>query len=291
MPTLAEQPNPRSNQIQRICPPCDQFRPNDLQCRLVQGEASWIHKIFENRPCRAREFLEEFLRRRLSRLYDSAGAAREDAEDLASAVVLDLLERPPVGFFRHFDLPEIRQFLAGRALQRYHDHRRKGEGRMRCGNCGHHGIRNSEHRCLHPDPDHDWSGKKVRASENPRQFAPPCVHYVGGRPRQSSKPIDEELAAGRADAGPHPDENLAQDDQRRLLLDVLVAIQRERPTPYFVLFSFYFQHRKLEEIASVLKCSSRTIKRYKVEAEEFLLKELNRRGISSLDEILATAVA
>ena len=133
MPATAEPPDSRSDQIQRVCSPCEHFVEDAFQCRLARNATQWLHKIFESRPCRPREFLEEFLRRRLSRVYDSAAAAREDAEDLASAVVLDLMERPPVGFFRHFDLPEVRQFLAGRALQRYHDFRRKGEGRMRCG--------------------------------------------------------------------------------------------------------------------------------------------------------------
>lgn len=264
------------------CPPCRHFLPENRECHLVRlGEKSFL-EIFDGKRCRPREFLEQFLTRRLMRRYGSRSAARHDAEEIASSVVIDLLNRPPERFFRSFDLNGQRQFLAARAVQREVDFRRSVEGRVRCGNCSFHHASGKDRRCDHPGPDHYWSGRAVKASEDPRRFQPPCDKYRSGRLEEGYDSVERADPALLASDGPAPEAEVAMKERDDLLVDCLAGVQRSCPHCHRALLMAFFEGKTNEEIAGVMGVSDKSIKRYRAQGLELLKSEMERRGISDL---------
>ena len=139
-----EIPREDLDQIPRVCEPCDQFASDTAECRAIAFSQRVFLTVFEDRRCKPREFLVQFLRGHLSRRYGPARADR--AEDIASRIVVELFENPPPGALPSPDLIGLRRFLAARAVQRVVDDLRETTGRIRCGNCLHHQTLPDGHR-------------------------------------------------------------------------------------------------------------------------------------------------
>jgi len=271
----------REAQIVAVCRPCDQFIEQGLECRLLRRAGEWFRSVFENKRCRPREFLESFLRRRLARF----GRDRDEhVQDIASEVVLDLMQRPPRGPFTSNDLIGLRRLLAGRTIQVQIDYVRKLEGRVRCGNCAHHHVRLDQQRvCMHPDPKHPWTGREVQASLDPRSFEPACNTYRSRREKAAEivKEDDFDAIHSRTEL---PDAALANKERAAVLLDCMAEVQRTDAKAAFAVLMYYFKNKTNEEIAKALDATVRTVSRYKDKGLELLRDELAQRGIQGAME-------
>jgi RNA polymerase sigma factor (sigma-70 family) len=270
-------------QIHEVCPPCDHYIEISLECRLLYAQAPEYLQIFDDKRCRPRVFLIRFFTIRLRRTGETNVADR--AEDLAHTVVHRLLERSQNPSFLSRDLIGQRRFLAARAQQILIDERRRAEGRMRCGNCRHHGRGERGQRvCRHPRGDHYWSGREVVASEDPRRFDPPCERYEA---RLGPKSLEEAPQGWEpAAAGPDPLAVLEESESLSIATECFGAVQKESPELWRILQLFFFEQRTLGEIASSLGVSSKTVLRRKTEALALLQTKLAARGVRSLEAIV-----
>lgn len=274
-----------SDLVLEICPPCGQFIPESRECRFVKLGDAWFIRIFDGMRCRPREFLEKFLTRRLMRRYGSASAARYDAEEITSTVVMDLVQRPPDRFFRSYDLIGQRQFLASRAVQKEVDFRRAVEGRMRCGNCAHHLVEGRVRRCHLDLAGHFWSGKTVKASEDPRRFKPPCDKYRSHRLEEVYDSPEREDPGLLASTARLPETEVSLQERNEVLLDCLAAVQKASPNAHRALVLAFFEHKTNDEIAGVMACSDKSVKRYRAQGLELLKREMSARGVRDLDAV------
>lgn len=269
-------------QIQDTCSPCDHYIEVSLECRLLYADSPEYLQIFEDKRCRPRVFLIRFFEIRLRRTRESNVADR--AEDLAHTVIHRLFERSGTPSFLSRDLIGQRRFLAARAQQTLIDERRRQEGRMRCGNCRHHGRGERGRRvCRHPRGDHYWSGREVVASEDPRHFDPPCERYEA---RLGPKSL-EETPPGWEPAGLDPDPLavLEENESLSIVTECFAAVQKKSPELWHVLRLFFFEQKTLGDIAASLGVSSKTVLRRKSQALTLLQEELASRGVHSLEAV------
>jgi len=259
--------------IRSVCTPCDQFLPDQLECRLVRRGGEWFLQVFDSKACRPRDFLGRFLERRLDRRL------RGDLEDVVQDVLLDLSTRPPTTFPSN-DLVGMQRLLAARALHIAVDHRRKLEGRIRCGNCAHHRVASGQQReCSHPDPGHPWTGHAVQASLDPRTFEPPCERYVTRRERVVAAADDKDPLAAIPDPGARPDAALTERERAEMLVSCLAAVQRADPKVHLVLLMAFFKNETNDRIAQAVNATIRTVTRYKERGLTMLREELRSRGV------------
>jgi len=271
-------PAAQTDAIAAVCSPCSEFLPQSWECRLLHRGGEWLRSIFENKRCRPREFIESLLRRRLpARL---AAERLEHVRDIASEVVLDLMQRPPRGSMPSHDLLGLRRLLAGRAHQVQIDYMRRLEGRIRCGNCTHHRVAPDQTRkCTHPDPSHPWTGREVEASVDPRAMAPSCTRYASKRETVARILEGQDALAVMASPTELPDAEIGKRERAAVLLECLAAVQRNDPKAHLVVLQSYFRNRTNQEIADVLKTTVRTVTRYKERGLGMLRQELASRGI------------
>lgn len=263
----------QQERIQGVCTPCDQFLPESFECRLVRRGGQWFLLVFENKRCNPRRFLEGFLRRRAS------SRLGHDLEDVVQDTLLDLASRPPTSFPSN-DLIGMQRLLAARALHVAVDHQRKLDGRIRCGNCGHHRVGPEHQRlCAHPDPQHPWTGREVQASLDPRTFEPPCERYVTRRERVTAAADEQDPLDRLPDPAGGADAALAEKERARLILECMAAVQRDHPRAHFAVLMAYFKNETNDKIARSLNATVRTVTRYKERGLAMLREELESRGI------------
>jgi len=196
-----------------------------------------------------------------------------ESDDITQRVFLELAGRPPAALSPP-DLDRLYCFLAECARLAAIDHLRQKLGRVRCGNCSHHRLTADGRQCHHPDPGMHWSGRPVRASEDPRRFVPPCDEFVSKR-QETELPRD--LSEHES-----PDQGPAELERRsraRILREALVAVQKKDAQIAFVLYETYFEEVEADEIARQLEVSERTVRRYRRRGLRMLNEELRRRGI------------